>query len=101
MCVPCFTGCPRACAAHGRLYDAIKNGGCGTNFRWSSGQPVNATYKNIAGKSVTGQAPHMYAAEIRKLREELGFEDPECPGLKAWREKEAAAAAGAGAAESK
>jgi len=40
--------------AHGALLTAIKNGGCGHQFYWDSGQPASGAYTGIDGKRKNG-----------------------------------------------
>ena len=81
--------CPRCCmyimknggcdymmcgtTAHGRLADAIRNGGCGHCFSWNTGKPAPTEFVNLAGAKVTGDAATMYPAEIAELRAQLGI----------------------------
>lgn len=58
---------------HGKLYDAIRNGGCGHGFSWSSGKPVSTFFQNLQGQRVTGDPAAMYPAEIAALRKKLGI----------------------------
>jgi len=39
--------------AHGKLRDALRNGGCGHQFTWSNLQPLKAYYTNLEGKGIT------------------------------------------------
>ena len=38
--------------AHGNLTQAIRNGGCGCQFRWSTNAIISSTFTNIAGERV-------------------------------------------------
>lgn len=63
-------------SAHGKLYDAISNGGCGHNFSWSSGKPAPTFFRNLKGERVTGDPAEMYPAEIKALKKKLGIKPP-------------------------
>lgn len=45
--------------AHGKLADALRNGGCGYQFYWDSGKPANSFYIDLDGKRVTGTTPNV------------------------------------------
>lgn len=62
--------------AHGKLADAIRNGGCGHCFSWKTGKPAPTFFINLEGAKVTGDAAAMYPAEIAALRAELGIVVP-------------------------
>ena len=59
--------------AHGKLRDAIRNGGCGYSFSWNSGKAISTFFINVEGKKVTGNPATMYPQQIKKLRKEYGI----------------------------
>lgn len=48
--------------AHGRLLDALNNGGCGHQFHWRTLKPVKTFYIDLNEKKVTG-----YTGDMRHL----------------------------------
>jgi len=59
--------------AHGKLHDAIRNGGCGFSFSWSTGKAAATSFHNLANVQVTGNPATMYPTEIKELRRTLGI----------------------------
>mmetsp|Transcript_8447 Transcript_8447/g.13719 ORF Transcript_8447/g.13719 Transcript_8447/m.13719 type:complete len:98 (+) Transcript_8447:3361-3654(+) len=41
-------------SAHGKLEDAMRNGGCGLQFDWNTLKPISSFYYGINGERKTG-----------------------------------------------
>lgn len=83
--------------AHGKLYDAIRAGGCGLSFTWSTLKPVSTFFINLEDRRVTGQPIKMYKDEIKKLRAEFGIKTPRKEDTRPTRRSRPAPAKAAGA----
>lgn len=101
--------------AHGRLDDAIRNGGCGHCFMWSSLKPVRTSYTGLDGTSKSGQPTDDDADAIIAFKRKIGHivgpgldkppepgtsvapEQP--PGLPGVQQRAAAGGAGGAAAD--
>merc|ERR1712167_541014 len=59
----CGTNC------HGNILDAMRNGGCGYQFKWSDGSPANTFYNDLSGKKVSRRVK---ASEQRDALEKIG-----------------------------
>ena len=60
--------------AHGDLRKAIKAGGCGQTFKWSTLEKIQDTITNFEGKRVRCDPPVKYRLEILQKRQEWGIQ---------------------------
>ena len=60
-------------AAHGDLRKAIKAGGCGQTFRWSTLEKIEDTIMNFEGVRVRCNPPVKYKLEILQKQKEYGM----------------------------
>ena len=59
--------------AHGDLKRAIKNGGCGQSFKWSTGEKISTNIIGPNGARVFCNAPVKFATEIALLKKQYGI----------------------------
>ena len=59
--------------AHGDLRRAIRNGGCGQQFRWSTMEKISANIIGPNGERISCDPPVKFATEIALLKKQYGI----------------------------